>query len=615
MRHTVKILQLTTVDLTVKSFLLPLIDGLTNEGYQVHIACAEGKYTSELKDKGYIVHKIPIERRISIISNFKSLWRLYRLIREERFDVVHVHTAIASVLGRLAAWLNRVPIIVYTVHGFYFHENMPPWKRRLIIWMERCLCHITHLVLTVSQEDAIDSINEGICTREKVIWIGNGVNLGRFASNQNNIMTRKKLGLNPEDKVIGFVGRLVAEKGVLELIEAMRKLTKVVPNVKLLLVGDTLDSERDKKTKQIISDMLSNDGLAPHIILTGFLDDIAEVMSTIDVFVLPSHREGLPVTVIEAMASGKPVVATNIRGCREEVVSGSTGLLVPIRNPDTLAKAIITVLSNPKLARKMGKEGRLRANALYNERVVLKKQIKAYANIIRQRLPLKTSIESTFKRKRVQCFVKRVSDIIISLLCLTILSAPFLLIAVVIKIDSRGPVFFRQERVGKDGKNFRIWKLRTMIDNAVQHGLGLNVSIDDSRITRVGKILRILSLDELPQLINVFAGDMSLVGPRPTVSAQVENYNDFERQRLLVRPGITSLPLIRGRNMLSWKERINLDIEYLSGWSLWSDVKIVLGTFWVVLITRKGIYGPTGINDDFVSSKFYDSDNAHKRQI
>jgi undecaprenyl phosphate N,N'-diacetylbacillosamine 1-phosphate transferase len=183
---------------------------------------------------------------------------------------------------------------------------------------------------------------------------------------------------------------------------------------------------------------------------------------------------------------------------------------------------------------------------------------------------------------------------------LTILGIPFLVVAALIKIDSTGPVFFRQERIGKGGKSFQVWKFRTMVDGVVNHGLGLNVASNDSRITLIGKLLRNWGLDELPQLINVLTGEMSIVGPRPTLGYQVERYDDFQRQRLLAKPGITSLAVVNGRNLLSWNERIKLDVKYVTEWSLWLDLTIILKTFWAVLITRKGIYGAGGINDDFV---------------
>ncbi|RLB08966.1 MAG: hypothetical protein DRG39_08145, partial [Deltaproteobacteria bacterium] len=168
-----------------------------------------------------------------------------------------------------------------------------------------------------------------------------------------------------------------------------------------------------------------------------------------------------------------------------------------------------------------------------------------------------------------------------------------------IKIDSKGPVFFRQERVGKNGKIFKIWKFRTMVMGAVSQGLGFNVARDDPRITRVGKFLRRWGLDELPQLINVLKGEMSIVGPRPTLKYQVDRYDAFQRQRLLMKPGITGWALIHGRNLLSWEERIKYDVWYVEHWSLGLDLWIILKTLWIVLVTKEGVYGKDGINDDF----------------
>lgn len=167
----------------------------------------------------------------------------------------------------------------------------------------------------------------------------------------------------------------------------------------------------------------------------------------------------------------------------------------------------------------------------------------------------------------------------------------FAIIGIFIRLDSKGPVFFVQERAGKDGKIFRVYKLRTMVKNSYSMGKGLKQN--DPRITRVGRYLR-WGIDELPQLINVFKGDMSLVGPRPTLQEQVNLYSKEHRRRLEVKPGITGWALVNGRNRLSWPERIKLDIWYIDNWSLWLDLKILSKTIWVVIFTREGLYGKNG---------------------
>jgi len=202
--------------------------------------------------------------------------------------------------------------------------------------------------------------------------------------------------------------------------------------------------------------------------------------------------------------------------------------------------------------------------------------------------------------RKIQLILKRSTDILLSLIGLVLLAVPFAIIALAIKLDSKGSVFFRQERVGKDGRSFKVWKFRTMVEGAVKQGLEYNVAKDDSRITPVGVALRNWGLDELPQLINVVLGEMSLVGPRPTLRYQVEHYNGFQRRRLKMKPGITSFAVVSGRNALSWKKRIELDIWYVDHWSFWLDIKILFKTLWVVLVKREGIYGGEGVNDPFV---------------
>ena len=194
--------------------------------------------------------------------------------------------------------------------------------------------------------------------------------------------------------------------------------------------------------------------------------------------------------------------------------------------------------------------------------------------------------------------IKEVLDQIFGWLILIILSPCFWLLAGLVRLETPGPAFFRQERIGKDGRPFIAYKFRSMVDKATSMGLGLNVAVNDSRITRVGTFLRRTSLDELPQLFNVLKGEMSLVGPRPTLALQVARYDEVQRRRLLVKPGITGWAQINGRNAIPWEDRIKLDVWYVENWSLTLDFYIMLRTIktWV---RQEGLYGPMGINYDF----------------
>lgn len=196
---------------------------------------------------------------------------------------------------------------------------------------------------------------------------------------------------------------------------------------------------------------------------------------------------------------------------------------------------------------------------------------------------------------------KRQIDFWVGLIALLFFSPFFLLIAILIKLDSTGSVFFRYERTGRDGKIFKPFKFRTMEKGSIEKGLKYTISKDDERITRVGSFLRKYGIDEFPQLINVVLGEMSLVGPRPTFLYQTEKYNEFQKKRLLVKPGIVGWALIHGRNSLSWEERIEYDVWYVNNWSIWIDIYIILRSFYVILIKREGEIGEGGINDPFDS--------------
>jgi len=199
--------------------------------------------------------------------------------------------------------------------------------------------------------------------------------------------------------------------------------------------------------------------------------------------------------------------------------------------------------------------------------------------------------------RRIQLALKRAFDIVIPLVALILLSPLIGLVALAIKLNGGGPVLYIQKRVGKDGRIFRCYKFRTMVVGAENKGLGLEVSKDDPRITRVGRFLRQWTLDELPQLINVLRGEMSLVGPRPGVASQVARYTPHQRRRLEMKPGMAGWAWINGRNIIAWTQRIELDIWYIDHWSLWLDLVILLKALGIAL-RKEGVYGPDGIVRD-----------------
>jgi lipopolysaccharide/colanic/teichoic acid biosynthesis glycosyltransferase len=185
--------------------------------------------------------------------------------------------------------------------------------------------------------------------------------------------------------------------------------------------------------------------------------------------------------------------------------------------------------------------------------------------------------------------LSRVLDVVLAGLLLLVTAPLLALAALAIRVESRGPVFYRQLRVGRDGESFELWKLRTMVPGAESMGAGIYVLDGDPRITRVGRMLRRLSLDELPNLVNVLRGDMAIVGPRPTVQEQVDRYTDRQRRRLEVKPGITGWAQINGRTSLPWPDRIELDVWYVEHRSMRLDLRILARTA-RMLATGHGLY-------------------------
>lgn len=385
----VKILEVCAVSLTVKNLLLPLIDELIKVGYDVEISCTPDEETRRLENKGYKFRYVQIDRRINLFSNLRSLLSLYKIMKKGQYDIVHVHTPLASVLGRIAAKLARVPIIVYTAHGFYFHGNMNKLEYKIFVNIERIMGkYFTDYIFTQSEEDYEDAIKLGIIEEDKIAYISNGVDIERFNPKNVNIdvnIFKSSLGIPLQGRVVTFIGRLVKEKGILDLLNVFERLSGEYKDIYLVVVGDTLPSERDQETKERIKELLENNiELRNRVFMLGYREDIPEILKITDIFVLPSYREGLPRSIIEAMAMEKPVVAYNIRGCREEVVDGITGYLVELGDLNGLYLSLKRLLDDLKLAKKFGVNGRKRAEELYDERKVIKRQIEIFRSLFQE---------------------------------------------------------------------------------------------------------------------------------------------------------------------------------------------------------------------------------------
>ena len=383
-----KIIELCAIDATMKSLLGELNVEIKSQGHDLICVCSKGKNTKKLRDDGFNVINLNIDRMINPLFNIVSLYNLYKLFKREEPDIVHVHTPIAAALGRIAAKKAKVPIIIYTAHGFYFHEGMSHIKYKIILYIEKYLAkHYTDFIFTQSEEDRKIALENNFIDNSRILTIGNGVDVwGKF--NPKNIEKDKinelykEFNLNKNDKVITFIGRLVKEKGVINLLEAFNNINfndwKDGEKVKLIMVGDIAQNERDENTKKKLEKYRNN----LNVIFAGYRDDINNILYLTDVFCLPSYREGMPRTIIEAMAMECAVVATDIRGSREEVVEGKTGFLVPVNSINTLKDKIKKLIRDEKLLKKMKIAGRKRAEKLFNEKEIVKKQIEIFKKLL-----------------------------------------------------------------------------------------------------------------------------------------------------------------------------------------------------------------------------------------
>ncbi len=367
-----KICQLCAVDFTMYRFLLPLCLAMQEAGHEVVAVCSPGPLLDRVEAAGIRCRPVVIERSMNPFAQRRAASALKHLFKDEAFDLVHVHTPVASLVGRYAAWRAGVPRIVYTAHGFYFHDNMAWPKRNLIIALEWLAGRVTDVLLTQSSEDAETARRLKLTRAHIVEAIGNGVDTTRFSPGDHAVRRRLRDELDtPADAVvIMMTGRLVAEKGYPELFGAMAGV-----DAHLWVAGDRLASDHADAIDDALDRVAADPMLAPRAHVLGQRDDVPDLLRAADIFTLPSHREGMPRSIIEAMMTGLPVVATDIRGSREEVVDGETGILVPVKDTRSLQNALARLADDPLLRVRMGEAGRERALTHYDEKQVIVRQL------------------------------------------------------------------------------------------------------------------------------------------------------------------------------------------------------------------------------------------------
>lgn len=357
---------LATVDLSIRFLLLDQLVHLRQVGCEVQAACAAGPWVDDIRAAGIELYHVPLRREISPLADLVALVRLVRLFRRLRPDIVHTHTPKANLVGRLAARLTRVPLVAATEHGFYFY-GMTGAARWFWVMLARLGAAWSDVVFLYNREDVETACREGIVRPDRTVYVpgGLGVDLARFAPDQDPAAARRALGLPREAPTVGIVGRLTWEKGYREFLRAAAQVRQAVPDCRFLAVGPA-DRQEDRDFRSFVMSL----GLDDVVTFTGMRTDMPQVYAAMDVMCLPSYREGLPVVLMEAAAMGLPTVATDIRGCRDVVVDGVTGLLVPPRDHQAVAEALIRLLTDPARARAMGAAARKRAEEVFDQRLV-----------------------------------------------------------------------------------------------------------------------------------------------------------------------------------------------------------------------------------------------------
>lgn len=321
----------------------------------------------ESVEKGVRVIAIPsLVRRISPLQDLKALFSLWRLLIRERPFIVHTHTSKAGILGRLAAKFAGVPIIIHTPHGHVFYGHFGPLISKFFLLTERLMARITDRMVSLTQAEKNDYVALSISSPEKVTTIHSGVDVDRFMNIQVNIAEKKReLGLNSKGLMVGTVGWLLSIKGPMHLLKAMPYVWENHPETSLIFVGK---GDLEKGLKEEARRM----GVSDKVIFLGWRDDIPEIMQVLDVFVLPSLNEGMGRVLVEAMAAGKPVVASSVGGILDLVKEGQNGFLAEPGDEKGLAIAIRKLLDDKKMRDEMGERGREMATKFSVEKMVEK---------------------------------------------------------------------------------------------------------------------------------------------------------------------------------------------------------------------------------------------------
>lgn len=370
-RHTgepvFRVAHLTTVDLSLRFLLWPQLVAVVDAGGESYGISSPGPWVTELEDVG--VHHLPLEsstRGFNLSADIRSALELWRALKRTPLTILHTHNPKPGIYGRILGRLAGVPVVINTLHGFYATETDPMAKRAIVYGLEALAARFSDAELHQNAEDLELAKRLRIVPRGRARLLGNGIDLSRFDptdTSETRARIRSEFGVDESDVVVGTVGRLVAEKGFLELFQAVER---VGPGFVFVVVGPVDSDKPDSLPAEIVER-----ARAVGVRFLGMRTDMEDIYAGLDLFVLPSHREGFPRAAMEAAAMALPVIATDIRGCRQVVTDGVNGRLVPVGDPGSLADAIRSVGSDREAMAAMSAASRRVALGEFDERRVV----------------------------------------------------------------------------------------------------------------------------------------------------------------------------------------------------------------------------------------------------
>lgn len=382
----INLAHITTVDLSLFYLLKNHLLFFKQNGYRVFGISAAGENVSKLTSEGIThIHVRMTRKWFTPFTDLLAIYKLYMILKKEKITIVHTHTPKAGIIGRISAKLAGIPIIIHTNHGFIFSDSKG-FKGILFFILEKIAGRCSNAIFSVNREDINFAVRKNIWKVQQVSLLRGG--LGRDLEyfdpqkiNHEYIDDFKESNkIKIDSKVVGFVGRLVKEKGILDLFDAMRIVWEELPNVELVLIGDLDNSRNDA----IDLNITKNIGFSSQCHFLGLKDNMPFYYSLMDIFVLPSYREGLPLSLIEASAMKIPCIATDIRGNRDVIKNNFNGLLVPSGSVDELAKAVIFLIKNEMQAKRYGENGRKFMLEHFNEIDAIESQNEIYKKLLKE---------------------------------------------------------------------------------------------------------------------------------------------------------------------------------------------------------------------------------------